>query len=107
MKKLLLAAALLLASVTANSALVNIDFQLVGYRIHSIKLIKGYIGHDGRLVKEFTGCEYDRTIIFDDNTSLKCAFNMYGYGYIPEVVIFTSPLGIKMLVNSIMYDMKQ
>jgi hypothetical protein len=107
MKKLLLAATLLLASITANSEMVFIDYRLVGYTIHSIKTVTGYRDEDGKKGKEFTGCKRDRIIIFDDNTALKCDMYDYtGYSYRPNAIIFISGRTVKMQVDGNLYDMK-
>lgn len=79
--------------------------RLVGYTIVEKKTIKGYLDKDKKIKEEFNGCEYDRIIVFTDNTVLKCRSYSYSYSYRPDAIILSSGYSIKMVVGNDIYDM--
>ncbi|MGV7212513.1 hypothetical protein [Bradyrhizobium sp. UFLA05-112] len=47
----------------------------------------GFI-QDNERKGEFTGCEYDRILVFDDNTAVRCTSYNYTYSYRPDAYVF-------------------
>jgi hypothetical protein len=78
--------------------------QLVGYKLIAEKTIDGYI-QDGKRGDDFEGCDFDRTIVFDDNTGVLCMTFSYSYSFRPDAYIFASgPGSMKMCVDDELYD---
>lgn len=71
--------------------------QLTGYKIVAKKTIDG----------EFEGCDFDKIIVFDDRTALRCLSYGYQYAYRPEAIILSNGSNIKMLVEDDIYDMQR
>ena len=69
--------------------------DLVGYKIVARKTIDG----------EFEGCDFDKLIVFDDRTILRCESYGYQYSYRPTAVILFNGYNIKMIVDDEVYDM--
>lgn len=95
----------------ANPAWANCDLsKVVGYTLVEQKTIERFIDEDpgrGRSVRQdgFEGCDFNRIIVFTDNTGLRCAGYGYQYAYRPMVNIFVRKNSIKMCVESTFYDM--
>lgn len=72
--------------------------QLIGYTILDIKIING----------TFEGCDFDKKIIFTDNTYVTCMGYGYTYSYMPEAIIlgknYKGTLFLKMYVDGELYD---
>lgn len=78
--------------------------DLVGYTLLAEKTIAGYIDNEKK-GDDFEGCEFDRIIVFDDNTGVRCATYSYSYSYRPDAYIFASgPGSMKMCVEDELYD---
>lgn len=96
-----------LASLCAFStaALGDCDLDdLVGYTLIASKTIDGYIEH-GKRNDDFEGCDFDRIIVFDDNTGVRCTGYNYSYSYRPTAYIFSQGRGsMKMCVEDELYD---
>jgi hypothetical protein len=100
----------------ASAALADCGDELeglVGYTIIASKTIEGYRGPGREKDDSFEGCDYDRIIIFDDGTGLRCTSYGYQYAYRPTAIIFgkrmefqgRSVTVLKMLVEDEVYDM--
>jgi len=69
---------------------------------------------DGTRKNQFDGCNFGRTIIFDDNTSMTCSTYGYQYAYRPTAIILMKSMAIGgksygsvvMVVESESYDMQ-
>ena len=72
--------------------------ELVGYTIVDIKTVKG----------DFEGCDFDKRIIFTDNTYVTCTGVRYTYSYMPEAVIlgknYDGMLLLKVYIDGELYD---
>jgi len=78
--------------------------ELIGYTLLAQKTISGYI-QDGKRGDDFEGCDFDRTIVFDDNTGVRCMTFSYTYSFRPDAYIFASgPGSMKMCVDNELYD---
>lgn len=78
--------------------------DLVGYTLVAQKTIAGYIENENR-GEDFEGCNFDRIIVFDDNTGVQCLTYSYSYSYRPEAYIFVEgPTSMKMCVEGELYD---
>jgi hypothetical protein len=101
--------AVLAASATATQA-QEIDFsqanELVGDTIVGVFTITGYQDPDGTGKNQFDGCQYGRTIIFDDSKVLKCFGYSYHYAYRPEALVLVRGGDFKMLVDGEIFDMQ-
>jgi hypothetical protein len=112
--RLLLVAALLAPAITTARDVADELENYVGYTIVGAKTIAGYVNSDGKRKDDFEGCEYGRTIIFDDGTGLKCSSYGYQYAYRPKAIILAKSLSINgtnfetvvMIVESDKYDMQ-
>ena len=83
--------------------------QYQGYTIVGSKTIVGYIQINGSKRKEgdsFSGCRFNRWIVFEDNTVLKCTGYDYQYEYRPEAVILVRNGSWVMIVDGEEYDME-
>jgi hypothetical protein len=77
--------------------------ELVGYRLIAQKTISGYFEH-GKRGDDFEGCDFDRVIVFADNTGVRCIGYDYSYSFMPEAYIFASGSVMKMCVEDELYD---
>jgi hypothetical protein len=73
------------AAVCADLADELRDFK--GYTIADVKTVAGYIDGNGKRSEDFEGCDFDRTIVFDDDSTLVCSTYRYHYAYRPKAVI--------------------
>ena len=71
--------------------------ELIGYTIITQKTIDG----------EFEGCDFDKIIVFNDRTALRCFSYGYQYAYMPIAVILSNGSNIKMMVGDDIYDMQR
>ncbi len=81
--------------------------MLEGYTIVLATYIKGSQDRDGKRDDAFTGCNFDRIIIFDNGKVLTCATYNYTYSYHPSAIIFSNGSSYKMLVGNDLYDMRR
>jgi hypothetical protein len=78
------------------------------------KTIVGYVDKKGQKKDDFEGCDFDRTIIFDDGTGITCSSYGYQYAYRPTAVLLMKSMQISgknfgqvvMIVESDSYDMQ-
>jgi hypothetical protein len=72
--------------------------ELVGYTIIDIKTVNG----------EFEGCDFDKKVIFTDNTYVTCMGYGHTYSYMPEAIIlgknYNGTLLLKIYVDGELYD---
>jgi hypothetical protein len=80
--------------------------ELAGYTIVGVFTITGYKDEDGTGKNQFDGCQYGRTIIFDDSKILTCAGYAYHYAYRPEALVLVKGGNFKMLVEGEIFDMQ-
>jgi hypothetical protein len=83
---LLFAVLLLIMQAGAAFAECVLD-DLVGYTLIASKYIAGRIDNNVRK-DDFQGCDFDRIIVFDDNTGVRCVSYSYTYYYHPKVYNF-------------------
>jgi len=91
------------AAPTGAYARCNLD-SVVGYTLVAAKYVAGYI-ENGERKDDFEGCNFDRIIVFDDNTGAKCVGYSYTYAYRPEAYIFILGNNIKACIEDEMYDL--
>ena len=78
---------LLLLVGTSLPCHASCDFdQVVGYTLVAKKTVVGFIQDDKR-GDEFSGCEFGRILVFDDNTGIRCTGYNYTYSYRPDVCL--------------------
>lgn len=78
--------------------------ELVGYTLIAQRTIDGYIQGEKRS-DDFEGCDFDRVIVFDDNTGVRCMTYSYTYSFRPDAYIFADRIGsMKMCVEDELYD---
>ena len=92
---------LLLSS--ARAADCDLD-EVVGYTLLASKTIEGRIEENGERKDDFEGCDFDRVIVFTDNTGVRCTSYGYQYAYRPDAYIFANGRSMKMCVEDEMYD---
>jgi hypothetical protein len=51
--------------------------------------VVGFI-QDDRRGDEFSGCEFGRILVFDDNTGIRCTSYNYTYSYRPDAYVFVN-----------------
>ena len=108
----LIAVFTLAAAMPAANADPNMLSMLEGYTVVKVTTISGRIDK-GKREDDFNGCDFDRTILFDDGSSLRCSSYSYTYSYRPRAAIFAKAMShqgqnfysVKMLVGSTIYDM--
>jgi hypothetical protein len=96
----------IIAGTLINSdAMAECDLSdLIGYTIVARKTVAGYI-EKGKRKPDFEGCDFDRIIVFDDNTGVRCATYSYSYFYRPDAFIFSRGAGLmKMCIEGELYD---
>jgi hypothetical protein len=71
--------------------------EVVGYTLVGIKTITGRIDKEGRH-DDYQGCDYDRILVFDDNTGVRCTGYTYTYSYRPTAYIWLDGSLIKICV---------
>lgn len=100
------AGALLLAPVPASADIADDLSSYVGYTIVASKRIEGWVSSDGKKREDgFSGCEYDRAIIFTDGTYLKCQGYGYQYAYGARALILSNGSSFVMIVQDRVYRM--
>ena len=77
--------------------------EVVGYTLIASKTIDGRID-DGQREDDFEGCDFERTIVFTDNTGVRCMGYGYSYAYRPDAYIFSNGRSMKMCVQDEMYE---
>lgn len=87
-------------SLIPVSAIADCDLDyVVGYTLIASKYVDGFY-KDGEKKSGFEGCDYDRIIIFDDGTGVRCTTYSYTYSYHPKAYIFSNGSSLKMCVGS-------
>ncbi len=81
--------------------------QFVGYTIVASKTIAGYQDKEGKKKDDFEGCDYGRTIIFDDDKIIHCSSYGYQYAYRPTAIILSNGSTFKMIVEDDIYDVQR
>lgn len=100
----LLLAGLLLSS--SAFALVDSKFnELEGYTIIATPTIVGWYDESGHKGDAFEGCDYGRTIVFDNNKILTCRSYRYHYAYRPKATLLSNGGSYKMIVGEDVYNM--
>ena len=84
--------------------------QFVGYTLVAQKTIVRFLEDDpgrGRSLRQdgFEGCNFNRIIVFEDNTGVRCTGYGYQYAYRPTAQLFVSANSIKMCVEGTVYEM--
>lgn len=93
---------LLVMSCCPCNAMCDLD-QMVGYTLIAKKIIAGSIT-DEKKEDEFSGCDFDRILIFDDNTAVRCTNYSYHYAYRPTAWIFVKSSSIKLCIDNSWFD---
>jgi hypothetical protein len=94
--------ALLCSTCSPCGATCDLD-RVVSYTLVASKTIAGYIQDDQRK-DEFSGCEFGRILVFDDNTGVRCAGYSYQYAYRPTAYIFANSYAIKLCIDGSWFD---
>ncbi len=115
MNRGMVAALLLLATCgAAHADTADVLGRYVGYTIVGSKTIAGYVDKEGNRKSDFQGCDFNRTILFDDGTTLQCSTYGYHYAFRPTAIILMKSMSISgknygaivMVVESESYDMQ-
>jgi hypothetical protein len=97
----------LLGFFFSTPAVAECDLDMiVGYTLVAAKYISGYI-QDEKRKNDFEGCEWDRIIVFDDNTGVRCTTYSYSYSYHPKAYIFSNGASMQMCVDGHMYSVSR
>lgn len=102
-------AALMVSStfVGASQTWARCDLgRVVGFTLVAKKTIVAYIEHGSR-VDGFNGCNFDRILVFEDNTGLRCAEYNYAYAYRPDAYLFANSTSIKGCIEDEWYDLSR
>jgi hypothetical protein len=73
--------------------------DMVGWTLIARKTIAGRIDKGVRK-NDFAGCNYDRIIVFDDDTGVRCVEYSYTYSYRPTAYVWANGSSLKMCVES-------
>lgn len=70
---------------------------------------KTIVGRIDKGVREddFKGCDYDRIIVFDDNTGVRSTEYSYEYSYRPTAFVWANGGSLKMWVGSHSYSVSR
>lgn len=79
--------------------------EVVGYTLAASKTITAYIDEDGTRHDGYEGCQFGRTLVFEDETGLKCQIYQYHYAYRPTAYIFVLGNSIKACIDGDMVDL--
>jgi hypothetical protein len=93
----LLAAVLLLQTALPSFASCSWD-RVIGYTLVAKKTVAASIQDDKR-EDEFSGCEFNRILVFDDNTGIRCTGYAYHYAYRPDAYLFVSTTRIMACID--------
>jgi hypothetical protein len=94
-----------LSCLNSSASTVDALRSYVGFKIVAVKTIEKSVStKDGSSKEEFEGCDFDRVIVFTDNTFVKCNSYRYHYAYRPEAVILTDGFRWVMIVDDDEYD---
>lgn len=107
MKKIIIFLPLFLFLSSAFSSTADDLSGYVGWTIMANKTIEGWYDKGGKHGDDFEGCDYDRVIIFSDNTVLKCAGYSYQYSYRPKAIILVKGYQFIMIVGNDVYRMNR
>jgi hypothetical protein len=100
--RLVIAAFAWLIGVCPTSATCTLD-RVVGYTLVAKKTIVGFIKDDTR-EDGFSGCEYGKVLVFEDNTGVRCGAYSYRYAYRPDAYIFVNSSSIKLCIEGEWFD---
>jgi hypothetical protein len=89
--------------ISYSRAECNLDL-LIGYTLVAVKHISETVDK-GERKDDFEGCDFDKVVVFDDQTGLRCATYLYNYSFLPKAYIFSNARSIKMCVNGELMDM--
>src|SRR5258707_10784338 len=89
-----IAAAVWLIGVVPTFAACNLD-RVIGYTLVAKKTIVAFIQDDQREDK-FSGCQFGRVLVFDDNTGVRCTGYSYNYPTVQTRTFFVNSSLIKM-----------
>jgi hypothetical protein len=94
---------ILLPSLTLPcAASCNLD-DVVGYTLVAKKKVMGFVENDKR-DDSFSGCKLGRTLIFDDNTGVRCTGYTYHYATRPTAYIFINSYSLKLCIDGYWFD---
>jgi hypothetical protein len=92
------------APLLVSPALADCDLDdVVGYTLVASRDIVAHLDK-GERTDDFEGCDYDRIIVFDDNTGVRCSSYGYSYSYRPKAYVFSNGSSMKMCVEGEFYD---
>ena len=77
--------------------------DLIGWTLIARKTIVAWI-EQGVRQDGFQGCRYDRIIVFQDNTGVRCRTYNYMYAYRPTAHIWGDGSSLKLCVQSSLFD---
>jgi hypothetical protein len=97
---------ILLSAPVALGSDLSLFRRYAGYTILGIKTIDSYVDKDGTGKKQFDGCTFDRSIVFDDGTYAVCSEYGYQYAYRPDALLLVKNQQLVMLVDGTAYSMR-
>lgn len=80
--------------------------EVVGWTLIAEKTIAGYADKDGKRDDSYEGCDYDRVLIFTDDTAVRCAGYEYHYAYRPTAYIFANGRLLKACIDDDLIDIR-
>jgi hypothetical protein len=108
MKAILVAAAMSTPIMCSASDFSRAASHLTGFTIVAVKTIDSFKDRGKDKQDGFEGCDYDRTIIFDDDKYVVCQGYGYHYAYRPEATLLVKQSGgttiWKMVVEDEVFD---
>jgi hypothetical protein len=101
----IIAAAIWLISGVPTFAACNLD-RVIGYTLVAKKTVVAFIQDDKR-EDSFSGCQFGRVLVFDDNTGVRCTGYSYNYAYRPDAYIFVNSTLIKICIEGELFEVAQ
>jgi len=84
--------------------------DLIGYEVEDVKSVAGWVDEAAGKVgneDDWEGCRYNRTIIFDDGTSMECVSYHHSSAWGPQkAVIFKKYSGKKLCIDDQLIDVR-
>src|SRR5262249_23871181 len=80
--------------------------NMIGWTLIARKTVAGRIDKGVR-EDDFEGCDFDRIIVFDDNTGVRCTSYSYTYSYRPTAYIWANGSSLKLWVEDTEFDVSR
>jgi hypothetical protein len=96
--------AAVLSQVIPTIAFAGCDLDnFVGYTLIASKYVAAHFDK-GDKKDGFEGCAYNRVLVFDDQTGVRCTGYSYHYAYHPKAYVFSNGSSMKACIDDSVFD---